>query len=69
MASHGFREIFKVYVNYISNINLDVNASNIFSILSFGAYRWAFIMMPFFALLIVLALLGTVLQTRFYVER
>jgi len=65
MASHGFREIFKVYVNYISNINLDVNASNIFSILSFGAYRWAFIMMPFFALLIVLALLGTVLQTGF----
>ena len=65
MASHGFHQIFKVYVNYISNINLDVNSANIFSILSFGAYRWAWIMMPFFALLIVLSLSGTILQTGF----
>lgn len=65
MTSHGFQEVFKVYVNYISNINLDVSASNIFSILSFGAYRWAWIMMPLFALLMVLAILGTVLQTGF----
>lgn len=65
MTSHGFQEMFKVYVTYISNINLDVNPSNIYSILSFGAYRWMWIMMPIFALLLIITIFGTVLQTGF----
>jgi flagellar biosynthetic protein FlhB len=65
MTSHGFQEMFKVYVSYVRNIDIDINASNIYGILSFGAYRWAWIMMPLFALLVVIAIFGTVLQTGF----
>jgi flagellar biosynthetic protein FlhB len=65
VTSHGFQEMFKVYVSYVRNINLDINASNIYGILSFGAYRWMWIMMPLFALLIVIAIAGNVLQTGF----
>ena len=65
MTSHGFQEMFRVYVSYVRNINIDVNPSNIYGILAFGAYRWVWIMMPLFALLIAVSILGTVLQTGF----
>jgi flagellar biosynthetic protein FlhB len=65
VASHGFHEMFKVYVSYVRNINIDINASNIYTILSFAAYRWVWIMMPLFALLIIITIFGTVVQTGF----
>jgi flagellar biosynthesis protein FlhB len=65
LASHGFQEMFKVYVSYVRNINLDIDASNIYGILSFAAYRWAWIMMPLFAILLVITIFGAVLQTGF----
>ena len=65
VASQGFQEMFKVYVSYVRNINIDINASNIYTILSFAAYRWAWIMMPLFALLIIITIFGTVVQTGF----
>jgi flagellar biosynthetic protein FlhB len=65
LTSHGFQEMFKVYVSYVRNSNIDINASNIYGILSFGAYRWAWIMMPLFALLIIITIFGAVLQTGF----
>jgi flagellar biosynthesis protein FlhB len=64
-VSHGFQEMFKVYLTYVRNIDLDVNVGNIYSILSFGAYRWLMIVLPFFALLMVIAVVGSVMQTRF----
>jgi flagellar biosynthetic protein FlhB len=65
LTSHGFQEMFKVYVSYVRNSNIDINASNIYGILAFGAYRWAWIMMPLFALLIIITIVGAVLQTGF----
>jgi flagellar biosynthesis protein FlhB len=38
-VSHGFDEIVKLYSTYVRNINMDVNMSTIYPILSFGAYR------------------------------
>jgi flagellar biosynthesis protein FlhB len=64
-VSHGFQEMFKVYLTYVRNIDLDVNVSNVYSILAFGAYRWLMIVLPFFALLMVIAVVGSVMQTRF----
>ena len=63
--SHGFHEMFRVYASYVRNLNLEVNVSTIYSILSFGAYRWLMIVLPFFALLVVIALASTAAQTRF----
>jgi flagellar biosynthetic protein FlhB len=65
LTSHGFQEMFKVYVSYVRNSNIDINVSNIYGILAFGAYRWAWIMMPLFALLIIITIVGAVLQTGF----
>jgi flagellar biosynthetic protein FlhB len=65
LTSHGFQEMFKVYVSYVRNNNIDINVSNIYGILSFAAYRWAWIMMPLFALLIIITIFGAVLQTGF----
>jgi flagellar biosynthetic protein FlhB len=65
VTSHGFQEMFKVYVSYVRNINIDINTSNIYTILSFAAYRWAWIMMPLFALLLIITIFGTVVQTGF----
>ena len=63
--SHGFQEMFKVYATYIRNLNFDVNSSNIYSILSFAAYRWLIIVVPVFALLMAIAVFSTAVQTRF----
>ena len=63
--SHGFHEMFRVYAAYVRNMNLEVNVTTIHSILSFGAYRWLMIVLPFFALLVVIAFFSTAAQTRF----
>jgi flagellar biosynthesis protein FlhB len=64
-VSHGFTEMFKVYTTYVRNLDLDVNMGNIYSILSFGVYRWLMIVAPIFALLLATAVVGTVVQTKF----
>jgi flagellar biosynthesis protein FlhB len=63
--SQGFQEMFKIYVNYVRHVNMDVDASNIFDILSSGVYGWAKIVIPFFALLVSVTLLSSILQTGF----
>ncbi len=64
-VSHGFNEMFKVYSTYVRNMNIDVNMSSIYPILSFGAYRFIMIVLPFFALLIAISIASAVVQTRF----
>ncbi len=64
-VSHGFSEMYKVYMNYVANINLDVNISTIFEILSFGIFKWLWLVLPIFALLSAIAILGSVLQSGF----
>ena len=63
--SHGFNEMFKVYSGYVKNIDLDVNVTNVYEILSFGLYKWLLLVLPVFALLVAVALLGGVLQSGF----
>lgn len=65
MTSRGFQEMFRVYVNYVNNINLEINPTNIYGILSFAAYRWVWITLPLFALLIAIAIIGSAVQTGF----
>jgi flagellar biosynthetic protein FlhB len=64
-VTHGFNEMFKVYVSYMRNINLDINTANIYSILYFVVYRWLWIVVPVFAILIAVTLFGNILQTGF----
>jgi flagellar biosynthesis protein FlhB len=64
-VSKGFEEMFRVYVTYVRNIDLEVNTSTIYAIMSFGAYRWLGIVLPIFALLLAIAVGGTLVQTRF----
>jgi len=64
-VTHGFSEMFKVYVSYIRNINLDVNTANIYSVLYFVVCRWLWIVVPVFAILIAVTLFGNILQTGF----
>ncbi len=63
--SLGFGEMFRVYTNYVRNIDLDINTTNIYDILSFGLFRWLWFVLPIFALLIAITLLGSILQTGF----
>ena len=65
VTSHGFREMFRVYVSYVRNANIDINVMNIYGILSFGLYRWFWIVLPIFGLLAAIAIFGTVFQTGF----
>lgn len=64
-ASHGFQQMFKVYAGYVRNINLDINTTNIYGILSFGVYQWLWTVVPVFALLVAIGILSAVLQTGF----
>ena len=63
--SYGFGEMFKVYMSYVKNVYLDVNVSNIQEILSFGLFKWLWLVLPIFALLTAVSLLGGILQTGF----
>ncbi|OPY73271.1 MAG: Flagellar biosynthetic protein FlhB [Syntrophorhabdus sp. PtaU1.Bin058] len=63
--THGFHEMFRVYVSYTRNIDLDINTGNIYSIISFGMYRWLWIVVPLLAFLVAIVFFSTVLQTGF----
>ncbi|OPY83742.1 MAG: Flagellar biosynthetic protein FlhB [Syntrophorhabdus sp. PtaU1.Bin153] len=64
-ASQGFQRMFKVYAGYVRNVNLDVNVTNIYPILSFGVYQWLWTVAPIFALLLAIGIFSSVLQTGF----
>ena len=64
-VSHGFREMFKIYISFITNSGMDLNSANILDVLSFGAYRWLMIVLPFFGLLMVVVIMSGVVQTGF----
>jgi flagellar biosynthetic protein FlhB len=63
--SQGFQEMFKTYVTYVRHLDLDVDPSNILTLMSTGIYGWLKMVLPFFALLISVALLGSLVQTGF----
>jgi flagellar biosynthesis protein FlhB len=63
--SQGFNELFKVYMTYVRNLNLEIDTESIFPILSFGVYRWLWIVLPVFGLLVLLTVFASVIQTGF----
>ncbi|MCX8022112.1 MAG: flagellar biosynthesis protein FlhB [Syntrophorhabdaceae bacterium] len=63
--SKGFEELFKVYTGYVRNVNLDVNLLNINHILSVGAIKWLWLVVPVFALFMAVSFFGTFVQTGF----
>jgi flagellar biosynthesis protein FlhB len=63
--SHGFSEMFKVYTSYVRNVDLEVDMTNIYGILSFGLFRWLWLVVPIFGLFIGVTFFGSFLQTGF----
>jgi flagellar biosynthetic protein FlhB len=63
--SKGFTVMFGVYSNIISNLNIEFTLENVNRILSFATYQWLLIVGPVFALLIVLGILSSFVQTGF----
>ena len=63
--SQGFDQMFKVYANYVKNLNVEVSMANIYDLLSFGTFRGLIIVMPVLVLLVVIGLLSSILQTGF----
>ena len=65
MMAQVFGEMFRVYMTFVRNSNVDINVSNIQGILSFGVYRWMYLVVPVFGLLIFITIGGSILQTGF----
>jgi flagellar biosynthesis protein FlhB len=64
-TSYGFQEMFKVYMTYVKSVDTEISVSNVFDILSFGAYKWFWMVAPVFGLLTALAVFGSVGQIGF----
>ena len=63
--SQGFEQMFKVYTNFVRNLDIEVNMGNIYDLLSFAASRWLFIILPVLVLLVVIGIFASALQTGF----
>lgn len=64
-VAQAFGELFKVYTGYVRNIDLEVDISNVYNILSFGLYKWFKLVAPVFGLIIAIVLFSGFLQTGF----
>lgn len=62
---HVFNEMFRTFVTFVRNSNYDVDVSNIYSIVTFSVYRWAWLVAPVFGFLLLITAAGSVLQTGF----
>ncbi|MDD3845996.1 MAG: flagellar biosynthesis protein FlhB [Syntrophorhabdaceae bacterium] len=65
MVSKGFQEMFKVYANFARNANMEVGPGNMYDIFSFALVRWWYIVVPVFAIVTVLGLAGSIMQSGF----
>lgn len=65
MVSKGFQEMFKVYANFARNANMEVGPGNMYDIFSFALVRWWYIVVPVFAMVTVLGLAGSIMQSGF----
>ncbi len=61
----GFSSMFLVYSRCIRNLNIEVTQGSVHSILSFAVWEWLFIVVPVFAILIVLGVFSSFVQTGF----
>jgi flagellar biosynthetic protein FlhB len=57
--------MFRTYVSCVRSIDFDINVSNMYSIFTFGIYKWMGLVVPVFMLLIVITIGGSVLQSGF----
>lgn len=63
--SNGFSAMFRVYANYIMNLNLEITPGSLHTILGVAVQEFLGMAVPIFALLIVLGILSSFLQTGF----
>jgi flagellar biosynthetic protein FlhB len=63
--SHTIQETFKTYVTSVQNMNVDLTMGNIDGVLSFGIYKWLWLVLPIFVLGTVVSIAGTVVQVGF----
>ncbi len=61
----GFNSMFAVYSNYIRSLNVEITEGSVMTILSFAIREFLFVVTPVFALLIVLGVFSSFLQTGF----
>jgi len=64
-VSKGFSEIFRLYVSYIKNLEIEVDLFHIKPILLHGLYGWIKITFPVFLLLLIISIFGHVIQRGF----
>ncbi len=63
--SKVFSETFKIYVNSVQNMNLEIDVSNIYGILTLGLNKWLLIVLPVFIFLTAVTIGGGILQSGF----
>lgn len=63
--SKGFNHLFGTYVNCVKSLNVEMTVNNVNSVLLFAAYEWLVIVVPVFALLMVLTIVSVGIQTGF----
>jgi flagellar biosynthesis protein FlhB len=64
-VSKGFSTMFGVYAAYIRNLNVDVTTASLYPILTVAVKQFLFMVVPIFALLIVIGVFSSFLQTGF----
>jgi flagellar biosynthesis protein FlhB len=63
--TRGFDRMFGMYTNCVRNLNLEITVDSMTGIFSLAAYQFIVLVGPVFALLIVLTILSSVMQTGF----
>jgi flagellar biosynthetic protein FlhB len=63
--SKGFNRMFATYTSCIQSLNIEVTVESVSTILNFAVHQWLVMVVPVFALLIVLGLASTFAQTGF----
>jgi flagellar biosynthetic protein FlhB len=63
--SQLFQETYKMYIQFIQRVDIEIDASTINEIIWLGVGRWMAMVLPIFVLLIVISIFSTVIQTGF----
>jgi flagellar biosynthesis protein FlhB len=63
--SKGFNVMFKTYISFIKDLDLEVTMGTVNALFSFAVSQWFVIVFPVFAILVVLALATSFVQTKF----
>jgi flagellar biosynthesis protein FlhB len=63
--SKGFSVMFGMYSNIIRNLDFEITTSSVSSLFGYAVYQWLFLVGPVFAVLLILGIGSSFLQTGF----